>query len=326
MKKNLLLAFVFLLSLIGGGNTVLGQNVTVAALLDTAKIRIGEQARIDLFINYKTDQKNLNIQWPEIGDTLRKEVEVVNVSKIDTTIPDKNDPSTIQQHQTITVTSFDSGYWAIQPFIFVLNGDTSKPFETNALLLEVQTLPVDTAEASIKDIKGTLDEPTDWKEYLPYVYWGLGIIAALILIIYLYKKLMKKQPKPVEPPKPAEPPHVTAIRELEKIREHKLWQEGKVKEYYTAITDVLRLYIEGRYGVMAMELTSDEIMSVMKSQVIDNVSKEKLGQILSLADFVKFAKAKPIDVEHELTLSNAFEFVRGTQRDEVINTNPTREI
>ena len=66
---------------------------------------------------------------------------------------------------------------------------------------------------------------------------------------------------------------------------------------------------------MAMELTSDEIMLIMRSQVIDNVSKDRLKQILSLADYVKFAKAQPIDVENELTLNNAFEFVKGTLRE-----------
>lgn len=317
IRKTSILFFVLLLSLTGALK-LSGQSVTVAAIMDTAKIRLGEQARIELFVSYKTDQKNLAIQWPQIGDTLRKEVEVISVSKIDTTIPDKNDPSTIQQHQTITITSFDSGYWAIQPFQFVLDHDTAKPYETNALLLEVQTLPLDTAEASIKDIKTTFDEPTDWREYLPYIYWGAGILAVLVLIYYLIYKLSKKKPKVIEPPKPKEPPHFVALRELEKIKEEKLWQQGKVKEYYTAVTDVLRVYIEGRYNVMAMELTSDEIMTVMKSQVIDNLSKEKLSQVLSLADFVKFAKAQPIDVEHELTMNNALDFVRGTLREEPV--------
>lgn len=292
--------------------------VQAFALIDTSKIKIGEQAKIDLFINFKGDSKNLKILWPQLGDTLRKEIEVVNVSKIDTTIPDKNDPKSIQQHQTIYVTSFDSGYWAMPPFKFIVNGDTANPVYTQALLLEVQTIPVDTAEASIKDLKPIFDEPTDWKEYLPYIYWGAAILTALSLLYYIIYKLgKKKKKKPVVISKPKIPAHITALRDLETIRNMKLWQEGKTKEYYTAITDTIRVYIEGRYEVMAMELTTDEIMQVMRSQVIDNVSKDRLKQILSLADYVKFAKAQPIDVENELTLNNAFEFVKGTLREEI---------
>ncbi len=293
------------------------QGITVHALMDTTKIRIGEQTKIQLFVNYKTDQKNLKIQWPQFEDTLRKEVEIVDVSKIDTTMPDKNDPNNIQQHQTITVTSFDSGYWALQPFKFIINGDTAKPMETQAFLLEVQTVPVDTAEASIKDIKAPFAEPIDWHEFLPYIYWGLGILAIIVLLIIVIVRLTRKKTKYVAPPPPAEPPHVTALRELNRIKEQRLWQEGKMKEYYTAITDALRVYIEGRYKVHAMELTTDEIMTVMKSQVIDGMSKEKLQQVLSLADYVKFAKAQPIDVENELVWNNALMFIQGTMREEV---------
>lgn len=294
------------------------QDVQAFALIDTSKIKIGEQAKIDLFINFKGDAKNLKIRWPQLSDTLRKEVEIVNVSKIDTTLPDKKDPKNIQQHQTIYITSFDSGYWALPPFEFIVNDDTAHPIYTQALLLEVQTVPVDTAEASVKDIKPIFDEPTSWKEYLPYIYWGIGILAILVLAYYIIYKLGKnKKKKPVVINKPKIPPHITALRDLETIRNMKLWQEGKTKEYYTAVTDTIRVYLEGRYEIMAMELTSDEIMHVMRSQVIDNVSKDRLRQILSLADYVKFAKAQPIDVENEMTLNNAFEFVKGTLREEI---------
>lgn len=288
----------------------------VFATMDTNKIRIGEQAKIELYIKYNVSaQKNLHIQWPRVGDTLRKEVDVVSVSAIDTTIPDKNKPEEIQQHQTITVTSSDSGFWALKPFQFIINKDTAKPLETDALLLAVYTLPVDTAEASIKDVKGPLEEAFDWREYLPQIYIAIAALVAIILIIIFLRKYLAKKPVIVELPKPKEPPHITALQSLENIRSQKLWQEGRFKEYHTLISDTLRAYIEGRYGVQALELTSEEIVKVMKSQVIDETSKEKLRQVLTLADYVKFAKVVPIDVENEMSLNNAFDFVNGTKRD-----------
>ncbi len=300
-------------------NTLAIAQVEAIAMMDTNKIRIGEQSKIDLYVKYKTTQKNLNIQWPVIGDTLRKEVEVVNVSKIDTTIPDKSKPDEIQQHQTIIVTSVDSGFWAIPPFTFIVNNDTTKPVETDALLLAVYTLPVDTAEKSIKDIKAPFDEPFDWHEYLPFIYGGLVAIAVIILIIFILRKVLKKKPVVIEPPKPKVPAHITALNALEEIRNKKLWQEGKYKEYHTLISDTLRAYIEERYGVAAMELTSDEIFKIMNSQVIDTVSKEKLKQVLTLADYVKFAKVIPIEVENDMTLNSAFDFVNGTKREDPMN-------
>ena len=314
-KFYLLLLSCFLLI----GSKLFSQDIQAFANLDTSKIRIGEQTKIDLYISYNASQKNLKIQWPSIGDTLRKEVDVINVSKIDTTIPDKNNPNQIQQHQSITISSIDSGYWAISPFAFLINGDTAKPIETQPLLLEVYNIPVDTAEASIRDIKVPLDEPFDWHEYLPYIYSGIAALIVLTIIIMLTRKYFKKKPEIIVPPKPSEPPHVTALQNLENIRNQKLWQEGKYKEYHTLISDTLRMYLEGRYGITAMELTSDEILKVMKSQVIDPVSKEKLKQILVLADYVKFAKVVPIDVENELSMNSAFDFINGTKREETVN-------
>jgi hypothetical protein len=304
---------------------VFSQSISAFAMMDTNKIRIGEQTKIDLYIKYSASKKNQKIQWPAVGDTLRKEVEVVSVSKIDTTIPDKNKPDEIEQHQTITVTSVDSGYWAISPFIFVVNNDTSKPFSTEPLLLEVYNIPVDTSEASIRDIKAPFDEPFDWHEYLPYAYAGLAAVAILALIIFIIRKYFKKAPAIIAPPKPMEPPHISALQNLENIKNQKLWQEGKYKEYHTLISDTLRMYIEGRYGITAMELTSDEILKVMKSQVIDPASMEKLRQVLVLADYVKFAKAVPIEVENELSINSAFDFVNGTKRDEVIKEEKAAE-
>ena len=307
--------YLFFLLLLGNSFLSIAQ-VEAIAMMDTNKIRIGEQSKIDLYVKYKATQKNLNIQWPVIGDTLRKEVEVVNVSKIDTTIPDKNKPDEIQQHQTITVTSVDSGFWAIPPFAFIVNNDTTKPVETDALLLAVYTLPVDTAEKSIKDIKAPFDEPFDWHEYLPYIYSGLVAVVVIAIIIFILRKVLKKKPVVVEPPKPKVPAHVTALNALEEIKNKKLWQEGKYKEYHTLISDTLRAYIEERYGVAAMELTSDEIFKIMNSQVIDSISKEKLKQVLTLADYVKFAKVIPMDVENEMSLNNAFDFINGTKRED----------
>ncbi len=298
------------------GSKLFSQNVQAFAIMDTSKIRIGEQVKIDLYVSYKANQKNLQIQWPRISDTLRKEVEIVNVSKIDTTIPDKNKPNEIRQHQSITITSTDSGFWALPPFQFIVNNDTAKPIETQPFLLVVYNVPVDTAETSIKDIKAPLDEPFDWHEYLPYIYWSIAAIIALAILIYFIARFTKKKPQIITPPKPKEAPHITALRNLENIKQQKLWQDGKFKEYHTYISDTLRLYIEGRYGVAAMELTSEEIFTIMKSQVIDPLSKEKLRQILILADYVKFAKVIPIDIENELSISNAFDFVNGTKRDE----------
>lgn len=120
------------------------------------------------------------------------------------------------------------------------------------------------------------------------------------------------------------PPHILALQQLEKVKEESIWKDGKTKEYYSSISDSVRLYIEGRFGIQALELTTDEIVRAFKSQVVDAASKEKLQQLLVLSDFVKFAKVLPIEQEHTLALQNAFDFVNGTKReDEIVIDEPS---
>ncbi len=291
--------------------------IEVHAVLDSSKIRIGEQTKLHLYLSYDASaQKTLNIQWPQISDTLKKEIEVLNVTQIDTTIPDKSRPNFIQQHLQLTITSFDAGYYTIAPFTFVLNNDTSNILTTEGLFLEVNTVETDTSASKLKDIKPPFDEPFDWKWYLPYAYVTLGILVAILLIIFIVRRIKKNKPVVIIPEKPKTPAHITALAALEKIKEEAIWKDNKIKEYYSAITDTVRLYIEERFNINALELTSDEIIQIFKSQVIDSESKSKLYQILTLSDFVKFAKQIPIEAEHTLTLNNAFDFVRGTLREE----------
>lgn len=323
LKTYILILFSVLTAL-----TVKSQ-VEVHAVLDSNSIRIGEQTKLDIYLRYDaTANKKLEIQWPVIEDTLKKEIEVVNITKVDT-FPDKSNPNMVQQHVQLTITSFDSGYYAIPPFKFILNKDTTSPLVTEPLLLMVNTMPTDTALAKIKDIKPPYDEPFDWRWYLPYFYWALAVIVVAIILIIILVKLSKRKPvEIVVDDTPKIPPHVIAFDALEKIKQEAIWKEGRTKEYYSAITDTIRLYIEERFKINALELTSDEILHIFKSQVIDTESKNKLRQILTLSDFVKFAKQIPIEAEHTLTLNNAFEFVNGTLREEiapVIEKNPVKD-
>ncbi|MBI3500602.1 MAG: hypothetical protein HY063_02320 [Bacteroidetes bacterium] len=302
------------------------QNITVTASLDTNAILIGKQAKLKLRIDYQTDKGDVKIDFPKIGDTIIKQIEVVRQSKIEKFIPDSNDLGRFAQQQTFIISSFDSGYYAIPPFKFFLNGDSSKPIVTEALLLTVNTVPVDTTK-NIKDIKPPIEVPFSWKEYLPYVYWGIGalaVLAGIILLIRYYLKKRKKKPLP-EIIVPKIPPHITALERLEKLREEKLWQQGKLKEYHSELSDILRQYIEHRFYIHAMEQVTDEIMYSFRTADVSEELKMKLRQILFLSDLVKFAKEQPLPNENEQSIINAFEFVNATKTEVAAAVNSSQQ-
>jgi hypothetical protein len=141
----------------------------------------------------------------------------------------------------------------------------------------------------------------------------LLIIAGVIsFAVYYYKKKKKKEPIFRLPQKPKLPPHEIALKELEELRDKKLWQNNKIKEFHSELTEIIRKYIEGRFGIPALEMISDDIIESINRLDIDNRKKEELTEMLRLADLVKFAKESPLPSEHDLSFNNALDFVKGT--------------
>lgn len=302
---------ISILILIFSVTTTNAQSYSVEAKADTISILIGEQINITLQSNYRVDEGEINIIFPTLYDTINEFVEIVKKSAIDTLIPNKEDPYAFAQQQTVTITSFDSGYYAVPPFKFVINSDT---LETQPLLIEVLTMPIDTAQA-IYDIKGVIDEPFSFTDWLRDNWWWMVAILVLIIgIVYLIKFLKNKKPNEVlEEIVPEIPVHIIALEKLEKIRDEKLWQSGKVKLYHSHISEILREYIENRYQVNALEETTSEILHGLRLQNISPELMNKLTQTLTLADLVKFAKEQPLPNENEMSITAAIEFVNTTK-------------
>jgi len=316
LKKSHITFFIFLLFFLLFKISI-GQKINISAALDSTKIRIGEQVKLDLYVSYSAKQNNLKIQWPNIADTITDKIEVISVSVIDTTSPDKSNPDIIQQHQQITISAYDSGYFAIPGFKFFINNDSANAFYSQSLFLEVHTVPTDSSITKTKDIKPPFTEAFNWKWYSKYFYWGFFLLVIIILIILITIYFTKKNKIVVlKSEKPKIPAHIIALQSLEKIKNEQIWKEEKTKEYYSSISDTIRLYIEERFKVNALESTTAEIMKAFRSQVVDKESKDKLQQLLMLSDLVKFAKQFPIISEHTFTLQNAFDFVNETKREE----------
>jgi len=190
---------------------------------------------------------------------------------------------------------------------------------SNSLILYVKFPPVDLKKGPV-DIKKPFSAPITFKEIAP---WLLGIIllaAIIFLVIYAISRRNKNRPLFQRPPKPKLPPHLIALQELDKLKNEQLWQQEKVKDYYTRLTDIIRVYIEDRFVMAAMEQTTPEILDGFKNlqAQIDAKSVLELKEILELADLVKFAKLTPLPDENFNMLSNAYQFVKETTREPVV--------
>ncbi|MEI6899520.1 MAG: hypothetical protein WCL00_06565 [Bacteroidota bacterium] len=303
--------FYFVLFLIGAlPGFGFSQSFTGKAKLDTNVVLIGDQVKIDL--QFSIPAKTL-FRFPLVGDTLMHGIQVVSRSKVDTTVA--ADKKSLSLHQTIVITSFDSGAYMIPEFkmLYRQPPDTTIRFiPTETLMLNVHTVSVDTTKA-FKPIKGPIKVPLTFREILPYLLFCILILAIIGIVIWYLRKRKKAEPIFQLKPKVIVPPHEIAIAELNKLKGRKLWQEGKVKEYHSVLTDIIRSYIEGRFGVMAMEMTTDEILNQPEIRMnLSNTEKVKLDHMLSMADLVKFAKMQPLPTENEMSLEYAFAFVQET--------------
>ncbi|MBL0103575.1 MAG: hypothetical protein IPP51_07385 [Bacteroidetes bacterium] len=218
----------------------------------------------------------------------------------------------ITLHQTYILTSFDSGFFVIPPLPF-LSREIKQPLTdtayTEALLVGVKTIAIDTTR-EIKDIKATMDAPFPWMEYLPY--FAIAWVVLMIVIFIIYKLSKRKKKALAAPVVPSRPAHELALEELKRIEAEKLWQNGFMKQYHSSVADTLRLYIERRFQINALEQTTDEIVKNFGHSLLGESEKNKLKYVLTLADTVKFAKAEPVLTENEQSIRYAYDFVNST--------------
>ena len=290
------------------GITARAQQTLIDVKVDTADILIGEQTTLHVTV---TTAPNRRIIIPLPSDTLMTGVEVLSVSEADSTVTDGR----LIIRRDILVTSFDSSLYLLPPFVAIDGGDT---IESNQVALKVSTVPVDVDNPEqFYDIKDVWQPPFVLADYYPWIF---GILTALFIICvigYLVQRYRRRQSEaPVKPAEPELPPYEVAIRELDSIKDQKLWQQGLNKEYYTQVTDTLRRYISRRYGVNAMEKTSEEILAIIERESDERPVYDTLRQVLRLSDYVKFAKLHPLPDENDESMRNAYLFVNQTKRTE----------
>ena len=285
--------------------TAWGGNVTFKAKLDSATLLMGKTMTLHLEITQDKDARGF---FPnEQADTLNAMVEIAERPAADTTDLGNN---RIQINRDLIIQSFDSGMWIIKPIPYVVNGDTAY---CNQLTLKV--LPVNVSQMKdINDIKPVEDVPFNLLDWLPD-YWWAWLLGLLLIIgaIWAYHKYYKKGINPLKPSKKRLPPYEEAMINLQNLKAAQLWQQGREKEYFTGLTDILRIYIDRRFHINAVEMTSSQIIDTLKKNEETKAVNEQLEMILEIADIVKFANARPLADDNEVAYQRAVNFVETTR-------------
>jgi len=302
---------LFLLISLQTLSTALAQQAKVSASLERDSIWLGDQIKMILVAEYPI---GTSLSFPELKDTLANGVEVLSRSARDSS---KIGDGMLQMRQSFLITAFDSGPHPIAPFLFAQRtGLSTDSLRTNSLKLFVKVPNVD-LQKGFADIKKPYEAPITFKEVAPWIL-GLILLASIIfLALYAINRRRKNIPLFSMPAKPKLPPHVVALSELDKLKEEQLWQHDKVKDYYTRLTDIVRVYLEERYEVPAMEQTTQEILTEFKGEGSEIKGKLYAGlqKTLETADLVKFAKYTPLADENHFVLVNAYTLVEETKSE-----------
>ena len=281
------------------------QSVIVRAELDSMMMWIGQQTGLHVEVTCNPGQ---NVEFPAYRDTIVKGLEIIPPVTTDTVLMNDGQRMTVTRNYTLTC--FDSALIYIPYIPVTVDGDE---YQSNRLALAFMTY--DIADEDVKQIyppKDNLKAPVRLYELkgvgLDLLATALGLVLGIMLLISFYNnKPIIKRIK-VEPKIPA---HIKAMDGIEALRQSGIGRSEDAKEYYTRLTDLVREYINERFGFKATEMTSDEI----HEHLTENRSKEslkELSELFSTSDMAKFAKFKPLLGENDRNLLTALDFVKET--------------
>jgi len=322
VKKIFVLLILVFISITSAQNSLIEINSAV----DTSRITIGDRIKYVVTIDYSD---SLAIEHPGAGINLGQ-FEIKDYKIHDSEEKDNR----IFQKYEYTISVFDTGSFIIPPFPIAYFPKDSmqnyKLIEASAINIYVESI-LGEGEQELKDVKAPI--------YIPFDYVLLISVIAIILLIaiggyfgYRFYKAKKEQGFSLIPQKPKKPAHEIALESYKKLQDKELLTQGLIKQYYTECSEILRIYLENRYFIVALEETTGEIISDMKSQEINKDYLDSLKQVLELSDFVKFAKYVPSENENNTILQKCIDFVEDTkiefiqkivQTDEVAEINQT---
>ncbi len=290
-------------------------SVKVTASLDSATIMMGRVDTLRLMVDREASVQGVfplfNKMAPGGYVTLFKDTVELGAPLLDTV---KQDGGRITERLRVPVQVFDSGFYRLPPFVYLTATDSVGSNEVELTVVPVKVGEND-AISDYRDITDPSDRSFwDWMPDWLYDLWWMWLllIAAIVAAVYFGSKYRKTGKFIALPEKPQPKPWTVALERLESLKAKNLWENGMEKEYFTQLTDILRDYLFARFGINAMEMTSRQIMQTLANQADVKEKRGYVRKILDVADFVKFAKVRPLPADNVEAFDNAVNFVKET--------------
>ena len=294
--------------------------ISLSAGVDKATITIGDLITYSVVIKHDED---VEVRLPALGENLGGfEIRDYNQHE------PRSEKGKIVHQVDYIISTFDVGDFEIPPVEigYVIRPDSvEKVLKTENIKIVVESVKP-SEDGDIRDLKPPWEISFNWQPVIIIGGIVLFVILLIIFIIYVIRKRRKGEkiiPRKLQPPRP---PHEIAYEELACLAESDLLDKGEIKLYYSEISDIIRRYVEGRYQVIAMELTTTEVLDQLKSTEIENEHFEMFVSFFEICDLVKFAKHFPDSKENKKNEQLALQIVDVTKWiDPVSEIEPENE-
>lgn len=306
------LAFLILFALL---DIVPSGKAYIEPLQERDSVLVADQFKYGFTLGGVAGGTVLEMQDPEIfshGDSLV----LVRGWQLDTLSSGKKSPE-MDIRGTVVIAPFEDGHIALPP---VAVRRTAPSGRTDTLVfepavLDVKSMPVDTATFVVNDIKGQMRYPLTFMEILPWLLGALALVALVFATVWLVRRRKSLSGSRDRTPEAA---YIVALRTLDKFRSDKYWAPEMQKTFYSGVTDALKFYIEDRFGIDAPEMTTLELFSALKGK--EGLTPELFDsarELFECADYVKFAKHIVDRDEVSRALPLAVNFVTSTYQTQL---------
>jgi hypothetical protein len=308
------------------------QKVTGRITLDSAgPFYIGDLIPVTLSVESRT---GVTYPMPDPVETNSRAFQIKEKSK--PVYEHRRDGLILKLH--FLVTAWETGSFTIPAFkvdyqyqskpagFFTISGrkitvsSTLPPNKTNEQLLKLD----------VKGLKGPVGLPPRYQ----ILWWFLAGIVLLIFVILLVKVLRKmaaqKGPEFLPGSVITEPAHLIALRRLEAIRKANYLANRDFKTYYSELSECVREYMENRFQIRALEMTTEEFLTYLStSHRLKPEYEMILKDFLNSSDLVKFAKHLPLLEEADRSLTFIHQLIEATKEvpgTELLKPNQTENL
>ena len=264
------------------------QGASVSSAVDRVGMTLGDRVTLTVTVTHDSSE---TVSWAPPPDTLGP-FEVVEVVTGDAVPLDGR----LRSGARYVLTAFELGELEIPSIEVGVTGPdgASQVLRTAPVTVTLGSVGRDD-DGDIRAIKPPLAIARNWLLLLPWLV-AVAVLAALGYWAHSrYRRRSRPEHGEASRRAPSRPAHEIAYEALARLEESDLIRRGKIKKFFIEVSEIIRTYLDGRYGIDAMDMASPDVMGELEHASLTRQQLDLFATFLERSDLVKFAKHRPLE-------------------------------